>query len=86
VLPELEQLIGQLVRRAAWNGDRRRGTARLELGSGELAGATLLVESDAHELRIDLHLPAGASREVWRERIASRLESRGFEIRELNVH
>lgn len=85
-LPELEQLIGQLVRRAAWSGDRRRGAARLELGSGELAGATLFIESDRHELKIDLQLPPGASSELWRERIASRLEGRGFSIRELHVH
>ena len=83
---ELEQLMRDLVRRAAWGGDRRRGTARIELGAGELAGATLLVEVDANDLRIDLELPAGVAAEPWRQRLASRLSERGFAVRELHVH
>jgi len=87
VLPvEFEQLMRELVRRAAWGGDRRRGTARIELGAGELAGATLLVEADRHDLRIDLELPAGVPAEPWRARLASRLSERGFSVRELHVH
>jgi hypothetical protein len=84
--PELEQLLRDLVRRAAWGGDRRRGTARIELAAGELAGATLLVEADANDLRIDLELPAGVAAEPWRERLATRLRQRGFAVRELNVY
>jgi hypothetical protein len=83
--PELEFLMTQLVRRAAWGGDRRRGTARIELGSGELAGATLLVESEQNEVRIELELPAGVLAEPWRERIAARLSARGLAVRELSV-
>lgn len=84
--PELDQLLRDLVRRAAWGGDRRRGTARIELGAGELAGATLLVEADANDLRIDLELPAGVPAEPWRQRLAARLSERGFAVCELNVH
>jgi hypothetical protein len=83
---ELDQLLRDLVRRAAWGGDRRRGTARIEVGAGELAGATLLVEADANDLRIDLELPAGVLAEPWRERLAARLSERGFAVRELHVH
>lgn len=83
---ELEQLLRDLVRRAAWGGDRRRGTARIELAAGELAGATLLVEADANDLRIDLELPAGVAAEPWRQRLASRLSERGFAVSELNVY
>ncbi len=83
---ELEQLLRDLVRRAAWGGDRRRGTARIELAAGELAGATLLVEADSNDLRIDLELPAGVAAEPWRERLATRLRERGFDVRELNVY
>jgi len=84
-LPELEQLLGRLVRRAAWGGDGRKGSARLEIGSGALSGATLLVHADGGELSIDLELPPGASRDEWHARIASRLEARGLTLRELTV-
>jgi hypothetical protein len=82
---DLEQLFSQLVRRVAWGGDRRKGTARIEFGSGELSGATLLVEADQNELKVDLELPPGVPAEPWRERLAARLQERGFNVRELSV-
>lgn len=85
VPPELEQLLTRLVRRAAWGGDGRKGSARLELGAGPLEGATLLVHAEAGELTIDLELPPGASADEWRSRLAARLEARGLSVRELNV-
>jgi hypothetical protein len=85
LLPELEQLLGRLVRRAAFGGDGRRGTARLEIGAGELAGATLLVEADAGELTIDVDLPPGAHAGQWRERLSERLAARGLTVREITV-
>lgn len=85
LLPEIEQLLGRLVRRAAFGGDGRRGTARLEIGAGALAGATLLVQADAGELTIDVDLPPGAAAEEWRARLADRLAARGLAVREITV-
>ncbi len=72
----LEHLLPALVRRVAWCGDGRRGTIRLELGAGELAGATLLVHADGGRVRVHLDLPAGVDAARWEERIRERLEKR----------
>jgi hypothetical protein len=85
LLPELERLLTRLVKRAAWGGDGRRGTARLELGAGPLEGATLLVQADGGEVSIDLELPAGAAAGPWRERLFERLSARGLVVRDLTV-
>ena len=70
----LEDLLPAFVRRVAWSGDGRRGTMRLELGAGELAGATLLVHADAGRVRVELSLPpGGGDASGWRERIQQRL-------------
>lgn len=42
----LEDLVPQLVKKIAWSGDAHRGTVRMELGAGELAGATLTVSAE----------------------------------------
>ena len=75
---DLEQLLGRLVRRAAWGGDRQRGTARIELGSGELAGATLTVSAEGSEVSVELELPPGIAPEPWQQRIRERLTERGL--------
>jgi hypothetical protein len=72
----LEELLPALVRRVAWSGDGRSGTVRLELGSGPLAGATLLVHADAGRVRVRLDLPAGVDAAGWEQRIRQRLEAR----------
>jgi hypothetical protein len=72
----LEELLPALVRRVAWSGDGRSGTVRLELGSGSLAGATLLVHVDAGRVRVRLDLPAGVDAAGWERRIRERLEAR----------
>jgi len=79
-IPEdLQALISALVRRVAWGGDRRRGSARIELSEGPLAGATLTVHTEAREVRVELDLPSGmAGAGDWSERIVRRLEERGF--------
>lgn len=84
-LLQMEQTVTRLVRRVAWGGDGARGTARIELGAGELAGATITVRSDARELSVDVDLPPGVPAGPWRDRLLARLEQRGFAVRELNV-
>ena len=46
---------------------------RIELGSGALAGATLLVAADDGHVQVTLSGRAGTALESWRERIAARL-------------
>jgi hypothetical protein len=74
----LEDLLPALVRRVAWSGDGKRGTVRLELGAGELAGATLLVHADAGRVRVELSVPPGVNAATWRDRIRERLEQRSI--------
>jgi hypothetical protein len=76
----LEDLLPALVRRVAWSGDGRRGTMRLELGAGRLAGATLLVHADAGRVRVEISAPAGVDTAPWQERIAARLRERGLAL------
>ena len=81
----MEELWPLLVRRAAWSGDARRGAVRLELGSGALAGATVLIQSDAGRVRVRLSAPAGSALGDWRARIAARLAARGIAIDAVDV-
>jgi hypothetical protein len=79
----LEDLLPALVRRVAWSGDGRRGTVRLELGSGALAGAELVVHADDGRVRVQLRAPAGVDLGALRERIAVRLAARGVALDEV---
>jgi hypothetical protein len=81
----LEDLLPILVRRVAWSTDGKRATARLEIGSGDLAGATLLVHADAGRVRVQLEVPAGADARSWRERIVRRLAAREIPVDEVEV-
>jgi hypothetical protein len=90
----LGDLIPGLVRRVAWSGDARRGALRLELGSGSLAGASVVVKSEGGRVDVTLVAPAegaaagGPSRgdlESWRDRIAARLEARGIDVGAVEV-
>lgn len=74
----LEELFPQLVRRVAWSGDGRRGTMRLEIGAGSLAGSTLLVHADGGRVRVQLDVPPGVDASGWQERIRERLDARGI--------
>jgi hypothetical protein len=76
----LEDLLPALVRRVAWSGDGRRGTVRLELGSGALSGAELIVHADDGRVRVQLRAPAGVDLAPLRERIAARLAARGLRL------
>jgi hypothetical protein len=81
----LEELIPALVRRIAWTGDRHRGSVRLELGAGELAGATLLVHADNGRVRVHMDAPPGADTVAWQQRISRRLASRGISADSVEV-
>jgi hypothetical protein len=79
---ELQQLVSGLARKVAWGGDRRKGSARIELSEGPLAGATLIVHTEQRSVTVELELPAGAgAADDLRQRILGRLEERGFAAR-----
>ena len=67
-----------LARRVAWGGDRRRGSARIDLAQGALAGATLIVHTDQRSVSVELQLPEGAAAQGLDTRILERLQARGF--------
>jgi hypothetical protein len=81
----MEQLMTKLVRRIAWSGNARTGSARLELGVGELEGATLTIHADDGAVRVALELPAGVDALAWKSRIAGRLCARGLHVEEVEV-
>lgn len=76
----LEQLFGSLVKRVAWSttADRSSATLRLEIGAGELAGATILITADPRELCVVLDAPPGIDLEAWKNRLSQRLASKGL--------
>jgi hypothetical protein len=81
----LEDLLPALVRRVGWSGDGRRGTVRLELGAGELAGATVLVHAEEGRVRVHLSAPGATDLARWRQRLADRLVARGLEVEDVEV-
>jgi hypothetical protein len=85
VCASLEEMLPALVRRVAWSGDGRRGSIRLELGAGALAGGTLLVHADEGRVKVELDAPAGVDARAWRERITARLEERRIGVDEVVV-
>jgi hypothetical protein len=74
----LEELLPQLVRRVAWSGDGRRGSMRMEIGAGHLAGSTLLVHAEDGRVRVELDIPPDVDASGWQDRIRQRLEARGI--------
>ena len=81
----VEAAVARLVRRIAWGGDGRRGTARIEFGAGELAGATLVVAADGAAVTIELEVPPGVDASSWRKRLGKRLAARGVQVESLEV-
>ena len=81
----LEEILPQLVRRLSMTGDGKRGAIRVEIGSGALAGSTLLVSAEEGRLRVELSLPASVDATAWRDRIATRLSARGLTVDEVSV-
>jgi hypothetical protein len=78
--PSFDELLPALVRSIAWCGDAQRGSVRVELGAGELAGGMLLVQAEDGRVRVHLRAPPGADTRRWRARIAERLEARGLAV------
>jgi hypothetical protein len=81
----LEELLPALVRKVAWVGDGRRGTVRMELGAGALAGATLLIHADEGRVRVELDAPSHVNATEWRARIHERLTRRGLLVDSIDV-
>jgi hypothetical protein len=79
------ELWGRLVRRVAWGGDARGATARIEIGAGEWAGATIVVHAVERQVAVEIELPPGARVESWRERLAERFGERGLALSELTI-
>jgi hypothetical protein len=80
-----EQLMARLVRRIAWSGNARSGSARLELGAGELEGATLTIHADDGIVRVAIELPPGVDGAAWKERISGRLGALGLQVETIDV-
>jgi hypothetical protein len=81
----MEHLMAKLVRRVAWSGNGRTGVARLELGAGELEGATLTIQADDGRVHVALDLPPGVDRAAWKTRISERLAIRGLQVEAVEV-
>jgi hypothetical protein len=81
----LEELIPAMVRRISWAGDRHRGSLRLELGAGELAGTTLTVHADGGIVRVNMLTPPGVDTALWQRRISGRLAARGIPTESVEV-
>ena len=81
----LAELMPAVVRRVAWSGDARRGSVRMELGEGALAGATLIVHAEGGRVQVGLDTPVGVDAEAWRDRLSARLEARGLDVESLEV-
>ncbi len=81
----LEELVPQLVKKIAWSGDARRGTVRMELGAGDLAGSTLTVSAENGRVSVHVASPPGTDTAAWRARLESRLAARGLSLDTVEV-
>jgi hypothetical protein len=81
----LEALLPELVDNVAWSCDRRRGSMRLELRAGALAGGSVVVHADDGKVRVEVRTPAGADVEEWRSLLQDRLLRRGIDLETLTV-
>jgi hypothetical protein len=79
---ELQNLLTGVARRVAWGGDRRKGSARIELSDGVFAGGTLVVHTEERSVSVEIELPShGVAGHGLEQRIRERLEQRGFAVR-----
>jgi hypothetical protein len=77
--------VEELVRRVSWGGDRRTGTARIELGGGTLAGGSILVHAQGKQVQVELELPPGIDGRELEARLSRRLAARGIEVAAITV-
>jgi hypothetical protein len=84
-MTSLEELLPQLVRKIAWTGDGKRGTVRMELGAGALAGSTLLLESEGGRVRVHLDTPPGTDGQAWKQKIGARLAEKNIDVESIDV-
>ncbi|HOT11513.1 MAG TPA: hypothetical protein PK710_17175 [Polyangiaceae bacterium] len=73
----LEQWFPSIVRKAAWSisADRRSAILRLEIGTGAMRGAIVLIRADPHSVHVELDAPPGIDLEAWKNRLRRRLAS-----------
>lgn len=76
----VEELAPVLLRKMAWSGDGRRGAARLELGSGSLAGAVVTLEAEQGVVALSVEGLDAREETSLRARLARGLEARGFRL------
>jgi hypothetical protein len=81
----LESILPELVKKIAWSGDGKRGSMRLELGAGALAGGTLVVHADGGRVRVELAVPEDADKDAWKAKLHERLLGRGIAVDDLVV-
>jgi hypothetical protein len=72
------ELVERWVKRVALGGDGRRGAARLDIGSGRLSGAEVLVVAQAGHVSVELSLPPGLADGGLSVRLRERLSRRGY--------
>lgn len=77
-LPEAA-LLG--TRRLAWGGDGKRGTARLSIAAGPLAGAEITVEVDGRDVEVRFEHVGEGPVEAWAARIQEQFGKRGLKLR-----
>lgn len=75
--PALDALVDRFLRRVAFSGGRQRGVAHLEIGAGELSGASLTISSEGGEVELLLDAPPGVDPEPYRALLSKRLAARG---------
>lgn len=80
-----DEWIERVVRRFAWGGNGRRGTARLELGVGPLAGATLTLHAEGDEVVVRVEGAKGDQAAAWAAQLTSRLGGRGIVVRDVEI-
>lgn len=85
VPPPVWPMIERLVRRLAVGGDGRSGTARIEIGAGELSGATLLVTTLDGVVDVALELPPGVGPGDWEPRLRERFERSSIRVGSIAV-
>jgi hypothetical protein len=82
---ELSAAVEALVHRICWGGDRRMGSARIELCGGAFAGGCLTVHADGRRVTLELELPPGTDAERLERRITDRLRARGLDVGAITV-